>query len=103
MFAGFFPNVVISLMKKSCPTSYKENLNSLRFEILEANCKTFEKYVDSNNRIYRFLISARKEHSELSSDEENGDDKEEDSTVVGRKRKQVNVHSTHQDRKKKHK
>jgi hypothetical protein len=99
LFAGFFPKIFHSMLKRTRPDSYKEDIHLLRFELLEANCRIFEWYTKMNNWHYKILGKTMKNIPKLMS-------KTNDpivNTSCGKKRKIENVHCTYQDRKKKHK
>ena len=100
LFSGYFPKIFHSMMKKMRPDSYKEDLHLLRFELLEANCRTFEWYVNMNNWSYKILGKMRAQRKSKPNFEFESKTLEK---LCGSKRKRENVHCIHQDRKKKHK
>src|SRR5947209_9126319 len=98
------------MIKKYRPKSYKEDLHQIRFDLLEANSKVFERYVYINKWTYRLLENKKSLKLKKLTERKKPCKKKklmnvpkENKKDTCKKRKLVNVHSMYQDRKKKHK
>ena len=103
LFAGFFPKAFYELLKKYWLNSYKEDLHGIRFELLEMNCKIFEWYVNTNNWLYKLSNSTTHRKLNAKKCKVSLIQVEERKNLAEEKRKLENVHTIHQDRKKKYK
>ena len=103
LFAGFFPKALYSMLKKYRPESYKEDLHEIRFELLEMNCLIFEWYVNMNTWLHKLSGSKDYGKLEMKNSDVASDSERKKEKLIGQNRKIINVHTNHQDRKKKHK
>ena len=100
IFAGFLPRSFYSMIKKFRPGTYKQDINSIRYTLLEANNQVFEWYLNTKQFISRCwdYSSAFKLNHLVADDKTNPRDILEEKFSYFYQ--QVNVHSNHQDRKK---
>jgi hypothetical protein len=97
LFAGFMSKTFLNLIKHFCQDSYQENIELIRFSILESNCYTFEWYINMKSLMFKSLEFDGKQKQAFSQDgSESTPVKNIEDTEY------VNVDVLHQDRKKKH-
>jgi ribonuclease HI len=106
IFAGFFPRQFVGMVKNFRKSTYKLDIESLRWNLLEANCRTFEWYVNMKNIVFRNMefIRKKKVNSKKCTDKAPNRKREnKDNTRTRRKRdrKFISIDGLHQDRKKK--
>ena len=97
MFAGFLSKNFLKMIKYFRQDSYQEDVEMIRFSILESNCHAFEWYINMKSLIFKSL--------EAMDDKNKTDCSKDDGSVPVKSvadTRYVNVDVLHQDRKKKH-